>query len=344
MRRVSIDEAVPFALPLTRRFRGTEQREGMLLRVGRTWGEWAPFPEYDDATASRWLAGALEAARGEWPAPQRGHVEVNAIVPALTDLDDVAARVLDAVAADSCTVMKVKVAEPSQTFDDDVARIAAVRRALDDAGAADGRIRVDVNAAWTVEQAAERLRILDDLAGGLEYAEQPCATLADLADLRARGTGVRIAVDEGVRLAADLDLAVDTIRDAADVLVLKPTPLGGVRRSLDLARRIGLPVTVSGALDSSVGLAAGLALAGALDDEPLACGFGTGRLLAADLTAETSLPADGRLSVVRTSPAPDPERLAAAAARLPAERAAWWHARLDRALALLDSGQDGVRR
>jgi O-succinylbenzoate synthase len=340
---MSLDEAVPFALPLTRRFRGTELREGMLLRVGGTWGEWAPFPEYDDATASRWLAGALEAARGEWPAPQRDQVEVNAILPALTDLDDVAARVLDAVATDGCTVVKVKVAERGQTFEDDVARVAAVRRALDDAGAVQGRIRVDVNAVWTVEQAAERLRILDDLADGLEYAEQPCATLAELADLRTRGTGVRVAVDEGVRLAGDLDDAtIEQIREAADVLVLKPTPLGGVRRSLELARRIGLPVTVSGALDSSVGLAAGLALAGALDDEPLACGFGTGRLLAADLTAETSLPEDGRLSVVRTSPVPDAARLAAAAARLPAERAAWWHARLDRALAHLDAGRAGA--
>jgi O-succinylbenzoate synthase len=308
----------------------------MLLRVDATWGEWAPFPEYDDATAARWLAGALEAARGEWPESCRDHVEVNAIVPALTDLDDVAARVLDAVAADGCTVIKVKVAERGQSFDDDVARIAAVRRALDDAGASDGRIRVDANAAWRVDEASERLRVLDDLAGGLEYAEQPCATLAELADLRARGTGVRLAVDEGVRLAGDLDdAAIEQIRSAADVIVLKPTPLGGVRRSLDLARRIGLPVTVSGALDSSVGLATGLALAGALDDEPLACGFGTGRLLAADLTAETSVPADGRLSVVRTSPTPDAERLAAAAARLPADRAAWWHARLDRALAHL---------
>jgi O-succinylbenzoate synthase len=317
----------------------------MLLRVGGTWGEWAPFPEYDDATAARWLAGALEAAHGEWPPPRRDQVEVNAIVPALTDLDDVAARVLDAVATDGCTVVKVKVAERGQTFDDDVARIAAVRRALDDAGATDGRIRVDANAAWQVAEAAERLRVLDDLAGGLEYAEQPCATLAELADLRARGTGVRLAVDEGVRLAGDLDdAAIDQVRAAADVLVLKPTPLGGVRRSLDLATRLGLPVTVSGALDSSIGLAAGLALAGALEDEPLACGFGTGRLLAADLTAETSVPSDGRLSVVRTSPVPDAERLAEAAARLSLERAAWWHARLDRALAHLGSGQDGVRR
>ncbi|MFN8168391.1 MAG: o-succinylbenzoate synthase [Candidatus Nanopelagicales bacterium] len=332
-----IDEAVAFALPLARRFRGTELREGMLLRVGGTWGEWAPFPEYDDATAARWLAGALEAARDEWPQPRRDHVEVNAILPALTDLDDVAARVLDAVGRDGCTVVKVKVAERGQDFAADVARVAAVRAALDDAGAADGRIRVDANAAWTVEEAAERLRVLDDIAGGLEYAEQPCATLAELVELKDRGTGVRVAVDEGVRLHPGLDdAAVAQVRAAADVVVLKATPLGGVRRSLELASRVQLPVTVSGALDSSVGLATGLALAAALEDPPYACGFGTGRLLADDLTAETSVPVDGRLSVVRRSPDPDPDRLAAAVARVPAERAAWWHARLDRALAHLE--------
>jgi o-succinylbenzoate synthase len=348
----AIDEAVPFALRLTRPFRGTELREGMLLRVGSTWGEWAPFPEYDDATAARWLAGALEAARGEWPTPRRSRVEVNAILPALTDLADVTARVLDAVATDGCTVVKVKVAEPGQDFADDVARVAAVRAALDDAGAESGRIRVDVNAAWSVDEAAQRLPVLDDLAGGLEYAEQPCASIADLAALREHGTGVRIAVDEGVRLVGDLDGdAVARIRAAADAVVLKATPLGGVRRSLDLARRIGLPVTVSGALDSSVGLSAGLALAGALEETPYACGFGTGRLLADDLTAETAVPVDGRLSVVRHTP--DLDRLGAARGRVPAERAAWWHARLERTLAHLATAdhthgsgtpEGGVRR
>ena len=296
-----IDEAVPFALPLTRRFRGTELREGMLLRIGSTWGEWAPFPEYDDATAARWLAGALEAARGEWPAARRTRVEVNAIVPALTDLADVTARVLDAVATDGCTVVKVKVAEPGQSFADDVARVAAVRAALDDAGAESGRIRVDVNAR------------LERRGGGASAC--PCSTTSPAASStpssraprsptspRCAGTAPACA-SRSTRAcgspATSTTPPSSRIREAADVLVLKAIPLGGVRRSLDLARRVGLPVTVSGALDSTVGLSAGLALAGALEETPYACGFGTGRLLAADLTAETALPVDGRLSVVR---------------------------------------------
>ena len=330
-----VDEVVPFALPMARRFRGTEVREGVLLRVGTTWGEWAPFPEYDDPTAARWLRGALEAARDGWPRAHRTSVAVNAIVPALGP-DEVARLVADAVADDGCNVVKVKVAERGQDFTDDVARIAAVRSALDDAGADEGVIRVDANGAWTVDEAVERLDVLDSIAGGLEYAEQPCATLDELAAVRAR-TGVRIAVDEGVRLAATHDdELVRRVREAADVLVLKATPLGGVEAALRVAEEIGLPVTVSGAMDSSVGLCAGLALAAALPAEPLACGFGTGRLLAADLTEETTLPRDGRLSVVRRDP--DPDALRAAASRLSAERAVWWRERLDRCLAIL--GED----
>jgi len=331
---LQVDEAVPFALPLSRRFRGTELREGLLLRVGGTWGEWAPFPEYDDATGARWLAGALEAARGAWPEGYRDTVEVNAIVPAL-DPDAVTRLVTDAVSVDGCSVVKVKVAERGQTFDDDVARVAAVRAALDDCGAPDGRIRVDVNGAWNVDDAVERLAVLDDIAETLEYAEQPCATLEEMAALREQ-THVRLAVDEGVRLAAggDTDARLaERVRAAGDVLVLKAVPMGGVRRSLAVADAVGLPVTVSGALDSTVGLSAGLALAAALPEPPYACGFGTGRLLAADLTGETALPRDGRLSVVRH--APDRSRLAEARARLDDDRAQWWLDRLARCLDVL---------
>jgi O-succinylbenzoate synthase len=331
---VIVDEAVPFALPLSRRFRGTELREGVLLRVGGTWGEWSPFPEYDDATGARWLSGALEAARGAWPEGYRDTVEVNAIVPAL-DPGSVTRLVTDAVAVDGCSVVKVKVAERGQTFDDDVARVAAVRAVLDDCGAPEGRIRVDVNGGWNVDDAIERLAVLDDIAETLEYAEQPCATLEEMASLREQ-THVRLAVDEGVRLAAagetDQRLA-ERVRAAGDVLVLKAVPMGGVRRSLAVADAVGLPVTVSGALDSTVGLSAGLALAAALPEPPYACGFGTGRLLAADLTGQTALPRDGRLSVVRH--APDLSRLAEARSRLDDDRAQWWLDRLTRCLDIL---------
>jgi len=329
------DEAVPFALPLSRRFRGTTVREGVLLRVGGRWGEWAPFDDYGDVVAARWLAAALEQAGGSWPGPVRAQVPVNAIVPAL-DPAEVGALVSDAVQADGCTSIKVKVGERGQSFADDVARVSEVRAALDDSGASEGRIRVDVNGAWTVDEAVERLDVLADVALGLEYAEQPCATQLELAELRTR-TDVLVAVDEGVRLADDLDdAALDLVRDAADVVILKAIPLGGVRRCLALAERVGRPVVVSGSLDSSVGLASGLALAAALPDLQHACGLGTGRLLAADLVPRTLLPEDGRLSVVR--PDPDLDLLAAAAARMAADRRTWWLDRLGRSLAVLDGG------
>ena len=332
---VHFDEAIPFAVPLKRRFRGVTLREGVLVRNGRFWGEWAPFPEYDDQVAARWLAAALEASTGQWPAPVRDSVEINAIIPALA-AQDAYQLAQDAVINDGCRVVKVKVAEASQEFADDVARIAAVRKGLDDVGAQSARIRVDVNGGWSSEHAIERLQILDDLADGLEYAEQPCGSLSEMAEVKAR-IAVPLAVDEGVRLAGPVDqLVIDQIRNCADVLILKAIPLGGVRACLRLAADIGLPVTVSGSLDTSIGLASGLALAAALPQEPGACGLGTGRLLAADLTERTLLPEQGRLSPVHLHP--DPAALAQARIALSSDRVAWWNDRLMRVRNLLQSG------
>jgi O-succinylbenzoate synthase len=260
-------------------------------------------------------------------------VEVNAIIPAL-DPGEAAALAADAVLIDGCRVVKVKVAETGQEFADDVARVAAVRAALDDVGAESARIRVDVNGSWSVAHAVERIEILNDLADGLEYVEQPCRTLADMAEVRSQ-TSVRLAVDEGLRLADAVDDAiVQQIRDAADVLILKAIPLGGVRPCLEIAQRIGLPVTVSGSMDTSIGLASALALASARPDEPLACGLGTGRLLATDLTQETSTPQQGRLSYMRLTP--DSSSLADARVALAADRVTWWNDRLMRVRNLLE--------
>jgi o-succinylbenzoate synthase len=312
-------------VPLHTRFRGVTEREAVLLHGPAGWGEFAPFVEYGDAEAARWLAAAVEAALVGWPAPLRGEIPVNATVPA------VAAADVPAVLArfPGCTTAKVKVAEPGQTLADDVARVAAVRATLGPAG----RIRVDANAAWTVEEA---VTALDELgAAGLEYAEQPCATLAELAELRTR-TGVLIAADEVVRKAAD-PAGVD-LTDAADVVVVKAAPLGGVRPALAAARGYGLPVVVSSALDTSVGLAAGVALAAALPDLPYACGLGTAGLLADDVTGDPLVPRAGTVPVRPVTP----DRLDAVEA--PADRRAWWLARLSRCAALLPAtGETAVR-
>ncbi|MGX5657503.1 o-succinylbenzoate synthase [Geodermatophilus nigrescens] len=302
-----------WSVPMRTRFRGIDVRDGVLVRGPAGWGEFSPFWDYDVAESRRWWAAAAEAALEGWPAPVRDSVPVNVTVPAVD-----AERAHAIVAASGCRTAKVKVAEPGQTPADDVARVEAVRDALGPAGA----VRVDANAAWDVDTAVARIRELDRV--GLEYVEQPCATLEELAALRRR-VDVRVAVDEGVRRAGD-PLAVD-LREAADVVVLKVQPLGGVRAALRVAEAHGLPCVVSSALESSVGIAAGVALAAALPELPFACGLATVALLDGDVTADPLLPVDGALSVR----AVEPDRLAEVTA--PDDVAGRWGRRLAAVLA-----------
>jgi o-succinylbenzoate synthase len=274
-----------FAIPMRNRFRGVTVREGALLRGPAGWGEFSPFAEYGPAESSRWLASAIESAVTGWPEPVRSAVGVNVTVPAVG-----AAAAHEIVAGSDCRTAKVKVAEPGQGERDDVERVAAVRDGLGPAG----RVRVDANGAWDVRQAAHMLRRL--AAFGLEYAEQPCATLDELAQLR-RLVEVPLAADESIRKAAD-PLAVRAA-DAADVVVLKVAPLGGVRPALRIAAECGLPVVVSSAVESSVGLAAGVALAAALPRLDYDCGLATTSLLTGDITADPLVPVGGMLPLRR---------------------------------------------
>ncbi|RCV48147.1 o-succinylbenzoate synthase, partial [Marinitenerispora sediminis] len=198
-----------------------------------------------------------------------------------------------------CRTAKVKVAERGQRAADDIARVEAVRDAIGPGG----RVRVDANGGWDVDTAVRMVRELDRF--GLEYVEQPCATLAELAEVRRR-VDVPVAADESIRRAED-PLRVRAA-GAADIVVLKVQPLGGVRAALRVAEACGLPVVVSSAVETSVGLAAGVALAAALPELPYACGLATMRLLAADVCAEPLEPVDGYLPVRR--PEVDADRLA----------------------------------
>jgi O-succinylbenzoate synthase len=290
------------------RFRGIDVRDGVLLRGPAGWGEFSPFWDYDVDESRRWWSAAREAAVQGWPAPVRASVPVNVTVPAVD-----AEQAHAIVTASGCRTAKVKVAEPGQSAADDLARVEAVRDAL----GKDGAIRVDANAAWDVDTAVLRIAELDRV--GLEYVEQPCATLEELIALRRR-IDVRIAADEVLRRSAD-PLRVD-LREACDVVVLKVQPLGGVRAALAVAEAHGLPCVVSSALESSVGIAAGVALAAALPDLPFACGLATVALFTDDVTSIPLLPVDGALPVVR----PVPDRLAAVAADAGTD--ARWRARL----------------
>jgi O-succinylbenzoate synthase len=306
-----------FAIGMPVRFRGIGRREGVLLRGEAGWGEFSPFLDYDDAECVPWLACALEAARDGWPDPVRDRVPVNATVPAVGP--EQAAAI---VRASGASTAKVKVAERGQDLADDVARVEAVRDALGPSG----RVRVDANGGWSVDEAVAAIRALDAV-GSLEYVEQPCAEVEELALVRRR-VDVPVAADESIRRAADPYRVREL--EAADVAVLKVQPLGGVRACLRVAEEIGLPVVVSSAVESSVGLAAGVALAAALPELPYACGLGTTSLLDGDVTRHPLVPVAGWLPVRRVDV--DEDALADVAAD--ADTAAAWRERLDRVDAL----------
>jgi O-succinylbenzoate synthase len=309
-----------FALPLVEQFRGITIREGVLLEGPAGWAEFAPFRDYRDADCVPWLRAAVESALVPWPERVRTRVEVNTTVPVVT-----AERAFELVRVSGCRTAKVKVADPRVDLAADADRLAAVRGAL----GSQGRIRIDANAVWSVDQAVAAIGQLDAAAGGLEFVEQPCRTLPELA--RVRGL-VRppIAADESIRRAADP--AKVALAGAADIAVIKVAPLGGVRSALALAAGAGLPVVVSSAVDSSVGLAAGLALAASLPELPFACGLGTAGLLTADVTAARLSPVDGFLDVPRRAPVPDSIDVVAA----DAPTTAYWLERLARVANLLE--------
>ncbi len=283
------------------RFRGITVREMALFDGPAGWGEFGAFGEYEPPEAAHWLASAVEAAYRQPPAPLRDRIPVNATVPAVAPerVPEVLARFPGAQTA------KVKVAEAGQTLADDVARVEAVRAAVP-------KVRVDANGGWSVAEAVAAAGAL----GELEYLEQPCATVEELAALR-RQIDVPIAADESIRKAADPFRVVAL--GAADIAVVKVAPLGGVHPLLSIAARIGIPVVVSSALDSAVGMSRGLLAAACLPELPYACGLGTGGLFVEDVV-DAVAPVDGQLPVGPVIP--DPARLAALAA--PADRRQWW--------------------
>lgn len=323
---VGLETALVFAIPMRTRFRGITVREGVLVRGPLGWGEFCPFDDYTDVAAVAWLSAAIEQSTTGWPPRVRDRVPVNVTVPAVGP--EQAHRL---VAASGCATAKVKVADHPASLAEDLARVEAVRAAL----GPHGRIRVDANAAWDADTAIATIPGLDRAAGGLEYVEQPCPTIDELARVR-RAVEVPIAADESIRRAEDpLRVAV---AGAADLAVIKCAPLGGVRRALRVAEAAGLPCVVSSALETSVGLAAELALAGALPELGFACGLATTALLRGDLVADDDVvrPVDGYVRVPAAPPQPDPDRLAAFEQRDPA-RTRWWLDRLDRVADLLPS-------
>lgn len=327
-------DAVAISVPMRTRFRGQTSREVLLFEGPAGWAEFGPFPEYGAAESAHWLASAIEAAFAGFGAALRSSVPVNATVPAVPAAQ--VSRVLQTyMDVDTVPAVKIKVAESCQTLEDDLARVAEVRRLLPRTG-----LRVDANGGWDLSEATHALERIVQTAGGLEYAEQPVAGIEPLARLREnlhrRGVSVRIAADEAVRKAED-PLRVAQL-GAADLIVVKAAPLGGVSRALSVVEQSGLDAVVSSALETSVGLTAGLALAAQLPNLPYACGLGTVNLFEEDVTAAPLVSQGGAIGVPLTevsrpgpakrvtAPVPHPELMQRY--RASEQRRQWWEQRV----------------
>jgi len=296
------------ALPTTTNFRGVTVREVALIEGEYGWGEFSPFLEYDDAESAPWLACAIEAATQPKPQLYRTHVPVNGTIPALNDQVNLE-RVVNSYPG--VTTFKVKV---GASLSEDLARINTIRSLRPNA-----KIRIDANGSWKVNQAVSFLGSVGDI----EYVEQPCATIDELRELKKR-IDVKIVGDEVLRKAKD-PFAID-LSDAIDYLMLKVQPLGGIQRAHQLAEHHKLPVVVSSALESAVGINYGLTLAASFAEMNFDCGLATGSLLAKNV-AELPI-VDGKIAISDVIPNLD-------GLDVSADRYEWWKNRIMRTAELL---------
>ena len=309
-----LDTLRVIALPMKTKFRGITVREVALIKGPHGWGEFSPFLEYDDSESAPWLASAIEAATTPKPELYRTSVAINGTIPALNDKKKIEELVNSFPGVET---FKVKV---GQNLSEDVARLAMIRVLRPKA-----KLRVDVNGLWSVEDALRNLYTYYENIGPLEYVEQPCATLEELRELKSKiKIPVKIVGDEVLRKAAD-PFSVD-LKGAIDYLMLKVQPLGGIKRAHALAEHHNLPVVVSSALESAVGINYGLTLAASFETMNFNCGLGTGSLLAADVA---HLPiVDGKIEITEFEPQ-------LAGLDVASDRFEWWKNRIMRTAELL---------
>lgn len=304
-----------FALPTKTNFRGVTLREVALIKGEYGWAEFSPFLEYDDRESSRWLASAFEAATQPRPARVRESISVNGTIPATNDKN-----VIDALvdSYNGVTTYKVKVGD---NLSEDIVRLARIRSL-----GRNIKIRIDVNGLWSVKDALTNLYAFYEEVGPFEYVEQPCATLDELRELKSSiHIPLKIAVDEVIRKSED-PFALN-LEGAADIVMLKVQPLGGINRSLAIAQHHKLPIVVSSALESAVGINYGLELAAAISNLDFDCGLATGSLLAADI-AELPI-IEGKIAV--TDLEPDLDRPDIQQYEVAPDRLEWWKNRAMRA-------------
>ena len=301
-------------LPTRTNFRGVTFREVALMQGPRGWGEFSPFLEYDDNECRPWLASAIEAATVARPAQYRDAVAVNGTIPGLNDK-----KAIESLMRTYAGVKTFKV-KVGRNLSEDVTRVARVF-----SNAPKAAIRIDVNGLWSVDEALTHLYAYHEEIGPFEYVEQPCATVEELRELKRRiKIPLRIAADELIRKATD-PFAID-LTDAADLVMLKVQPLGGIQRSLEIAKHHDLPVVVSSALESAIGIEYGLELAASISNLTFDCGLATGSLLASDVAGHKII--DGKITLGQISPELD-------GLDVSAERYEWWKNRIVRVGALL---------
>lgn len=312
------------SLPLRTRFRGVSEREALLFEGENGWAEWSPFLEYEDEEAAIWLSAAIEFASGDLPALQRTQIGINATLPAVgVDEVEKALRPFG-----KFSTVKIKVAEPGQTRQDDLNRIIKVWQTYPGT-----KIRLDANGGLEADEAITLVGMMLENGIALEYFEQPCQTIAELAEFKQKlsrhSDSILVAADESVRKVSD-PLAV-ALAGAADILVLKAAPLGGIRKTLDISAEAGLPVVVSSALETSIGISMGLHLAGALPELTYDCGLGTPAMFIGDITKEPLVAENGILEIRRVEPSESKLQTFAAEDH----RADWWIERLERCYRLI---------
>jgi O-succinylbenzoate synthase len=306
-----LDSLSVIQLPMRSKFRGITNREIALFKGENSWGEFSPFLEYDDLESASWLRSGIESASGEEFPVNREWIAINGTIPA-TDSEAEIASLIESY--NGAPVFKVKVGSDLR---EDLVRLARVRKFAPKA-----KLRIDVNGSWSVKEALLNLRtIYGEVAGEfLEYAEQPVTTLDEMRELKETlNIPVKIAADELLRKSNSPDLT-----GAADILILKVAPLGGIAKSLEIAKKHKLPVVVSSALESAVGISHGLKLAAALPELNYASGLATGKLFTDDI-ADLAIK-DGLMRV--TTPKIEPERLARF--QVGKERLEWWRERIKR--------------
>lgn len=302
------------SIPVKANFRGINFREIALFEGSAGWSEFSPFIEYSNKESSTWLKAAIEGATKEPPKPIRDQVEINATLPNVK-----VSEVKDLLAGfNGCNTIKIKIND----FETDQALLIECLKEVPKA-----KFRLDVNGGWALEEAIANVQSYEKAFGSLiEYIEQPCTDFADLNSLR-NSTGIKIAVDESIRkyLAGDLT----KIKEVADIAIIKWAPTGGIAAALKVIEKIGLPVVISSALDSSVGISHGLSLAEAVPNLYGACGLGTVCLLEGDVTSNPLMPINGILKNRKVIP----DRIEEFKAE--SGRQKWWQ---DRANAVYEGG------